>query len=194
MLTVLLQASANIQNVPQFLVSLEKFGLMDAVLPFILIFAIIFTVVNRTRVLGEQKNVHMLVALVISLLVVIPHVLGTYPPGSDVVNIINGALPNVSLLIVIVVAALILIGIFRPNSQGIPGGGFFAILALGAVVYIFGLSAGWWTGTGPLNFLANPDFQVVIVIILVFAVVMFMITSESPGEGIFKGIRGLFNK
>ncbi len=193
MLPVLLQAFSNVQNVPDFLVQLERFGLLDAVLPFILIFAIVFTVINRTKVLGEQKNVHMLVALVISLLVIIPHVLGTYPPGGDVVNIINGALPNVSLLIVIVIAALILIGIFRPNSTGIPGGGFFAILSVAAIIFIFGLSAGWWESSGPFNFLSSPDLQILIVIILVFAVVVFMITSETPLDkagGFFRRIFG----
>lgn len=192
MLPVLFQTFSNVQNAPQFIAQLEQFGLVDAVLPFILIFAILFTIINKTKVLGEQKNVHMIVALVISLLVIIPHVLGTYPPGSDVVSIINTALPNVSLLIVIVVSALILLGIFKPSGIS-GGGGFFAFLAVAAVVYIFGLSAGWWGNLGPFNFLANPDIQVLLVIILVFAIVIFAITSESPlerGVGLIKRMLG----
>ncbi len=188
MLPVVLQTFSDVRTVPQFLVQLEQFGLLDAVLPFILIFAVIFTVTNRTKVLGEKKNVHMLVALVISLLVVLPHVMGTYPPGQDVVNIINSALPNVSLVIVIIVAALILVGIFRPEREGVPFGGFFALLSVGAIVYIFGLSAGWWqSGGGPLSFLSNPDIQALAVIILVFALVIFLITSDNPLESAGRG-------
>ena len=180
MLPVVLQTISNVRNAPDLLVRLEQFGLLDAVLPFILIFAIIFTVLSTTKVLGEKKNIPTLVAIVMALLVVIPHVLGTYPPGQDVVNIINTALPNVSLLIVIIIAALVLIGIFRPGKEGIPGGSFFAILSAGAIIYIFGLAAGWWETIGVLSFLSNPDIQMVVVILLVFAFVIMLITSDSP--------------
>ena len=181
-LPVVLQTFTGVRNVPDFLVQLEQFGLLDAVLPFILIFAIVFTVSKRSKILGENKSVHMLLALSIALLVVIPHITGTYPPGQDVVNIINTALPNVSLVIVIIIAALILVGIFRPEGQGIPAGGFFALLSVGAIIYIFGLAAGWWESLGMLSFLSNPDIQAVIIIVLVFALVIFLITAESPGD------------
>ncbi|MBI2142972.1 hypothetical protein HYU20_01370 [Candidatus Woesearchaeota archaeon] len=191
-LPVVLQTFSNVRTAPEFLVQLEQFGLLDAVLPFILIFAVIFTVTSRTQVLGNKKNVHMLVALVISLLVVIPHVMGTYPPGQDVVNIINNALPNISLVIVIIVAALILMGIFLPQATGVPMGGLLAFLSVGVVVYIFGISAGWWqAGGGPFGFLSNPDVQALVVIILVFAVVIFLITAESPMDRIGGFVRSL---
>ena len=194
MLPVVLQTFSNIRTAPEFLVQLEQFGLLDAILPFILIFAIIFTVLSTTKVLGEgKKNINTLVALVMGLLVVIPHVLGTYPPGQDVVNIINTALPNVSLLIVIVVAALVLMGIFRPNKEGVPGGGFFAFLSAGAIIYIFGLSAGWWQTIGFFSFLSNPDIQMIVVILLVFALVIFLITSDNVVSGV-DAVKKLFGK
>ena len=194
MLPVLLQTFSNVRTAPEFLVQMEQFGLLDAVLPFIQIFAVIFTVLRKSGALGDKKNIHMLVALVISLLVVMPHVLGTYPPGQDVVNIINTALPNVSLVIVIIVAALILVGIFIPNfTMGGGIGGFLAIASLVVVIYIFGVSGGWW-GSSSLGFLSNPDLQVLIVIVLVFAMVIYMITSESPFENIFGKVMNMLNK
>ena len=186
MLPVVLQTFSNVRTAPQFLVQLEQFGLLDAVLPFILIFAVIFTVSKRANILGQNKSVHMLVALVIALLVVLPHITGTYPPGQDVVNIINSALPNVSLLIVVIVAALILVGMFMKEGQGIQGGGFLAVLSVGAIIYIFGLSAGWWQTTGVFSFLSNPDIQSLVVIVLVFALVIFLITADSPGDAVGK--------
>lgn len=186
MLPVVLQAFTGVRNVPDFLVQLEQFGLLDAVLPFILIFAVIFVTLQRVSIFGVgKKNVNMLVALVISLLVIIPHVMGTYPPGQDVVNIINGALPNVSLVIVLIVAALILVGLFVPNFAAGGGlGGFLALIGVGVVIYIFGLSAGWWQASGFLGFLGNPDIQALIIIVLVFAIVIFLITAESPIDSI----------
>ena len=70
-------------------------------------------------------------------------------------------------------------------------GGVLAIGSLVAIVYIFGLAGGWWT-SGSLGFLSNPDMQVLIVIVLVFALVIFLITSESPFENIGTKIRNIF--
>ncbi|MBI2144901.1 hypothetical protein HYU18_01120 [Candidatus Woesearchaeota archaeon] len=181
MLPILFQTFTGVRNVPDFLVQLEQFGLLDAVIPFILIFAIVFTVSKTAKVLGENKSVHMVVALSLALLVVIPHITGTYPPGRDVVNIINNALPNVSLVIVIIIAALIMTGLFtKPGETSFLQGGFFGFVAVGAIIYIFGLSAGWWQSVTWLSFLSNPDIQAVLVIVLVFALVIFLITSEKP--------------
>jgi hypothetical protein len=179
-------------NMQGFWERMQSYGLLDAILPFILLFAIIFTIINKTKVLGENKNVHMLVALALSLLVVVPHILGTYPAGTDVIQIINSSIPQVALLIVVIIMALILIGIFRPSDKGIPGAGILAIIAAGVVVYIFGLSAGWWNSFGLFNFLQNPDVQIVIVIVLVFGLVMFMITAESPLNKVKDLFGGMF--
>jgi hypothetical protein len=181
MLPILLQSITGVNNVPDFLVQLEQFGLLDAVLPFILIFAILFTVLSKTNVVSDKKNIHMLVSLVISLLVILPHVMGTYPPGQDVVNIINNALPNMALVIVIIVAALIVMGIFRaPGDTGVPGAGLMVPLSAIVIIYIFGLAAGWWKSLSFLSFLNNPDIQALVVIVLVFGLVIFLITSDSP--------------
>lgn len=191
MLPVVFQTFSNVRNVPEFLVQLEQFGLLDVILPFLLIFAVVFTILKTSKVLGFPKGVQVMVALIMALLVVVPHVLGTYPPGSDVVEIINTALPNVSLLIVIIISVLILVGLFRPEgAQGIPAGGFFALLSAGAIIYIFGLSAGWWETIGVLSFLSNPDVQAVLVILLVFALVIFLITADKP----FDTFGGLLSK
>lgn len=193
MLPIVLQTFSNVRTAPEFLVQLEQFGLLDAILPFILIFAIIFVVLQRVSVFGTgKKNVNMLVALVISLTVVVPHVLGSYPPGQDVISIINSALPNVSLVLVIIVAALILIGMFVPNFQAGGGlGGALAFVSVGVVVYIFGISADWWQTAGPLGFLSSPDIQALVVIVLVFAIVIFLITAESPMGKVSDFVRNL---
>ena len=195
MLSVLLQSFVGIRNVPDFLVQLEQFGLLDAIIPFLLIFTIVFTVSKRVNILGENKGVHMILALSLALIVVVPHITGTYPEGQDVVKIINNALPNVSLLVVVIVAALILAGLFTPAGQMPFKGGFFALLSAGAIIYIFGLSAGWWNSIGWLGFLSNPDVQAVAIIVLVFALVIFLITSDNPltsATNVSEGFRRMF--
>jgi amino acid transporter len=81
---------------------LENLGVVDVILPFILVFVIVFAVLQKTKILGENKegkpmkNFNSVIALVMGLAVVIPHVMGSYPdPNMDIVNIINIALPNI---------------------------------------------------------------------------------------------------
>ncbi len=91
----------------QALVYLEQMGLLDAIIPFILIFSIFYAVLEQVKIL-ENNKVNGVVAVSVALLTVVPHVLGMYPPHADVVTIINRALPEI---------ALILIAIFLSFSQ-----------------------------------------------------------------------------
>jgi hypothetical protein len=98
---------------------LQEIGIVDIILPFILIFTIVFAILQKTKILGVddagkvRKNYNIIVALVMGLGVVIPHVTGSYPsPESDIVNIINQALPNVSVVLVAVIMMMLLIGVF----------------------------------------------------------------------------------
>lgn len=93
---------------------LRDFGLFDIVLPFILVFTIIFAVLEKTRVLGTEgenhpkKNLNAMVAFVIGFLVI---------STNQVVNAINKALPNVVLLLVLSISFLILAGIFMQTGE-----------------------------------------------------------------------------
>ncbi len=167
---------------PDFFIRIEEMGLLDSLLPFILIFTILFAILQKTKIIGEGKRqFNTLVALVLSLMTVIPHVTGRYPPGQDVVVIINQALPQVSLVVVAILAALLLIGVFAPGVMfgGTSFGAFLALLMMGAVVYIFGNAAGFWKNAGFLSFLNDPDTQAVIVIVLVFALIIWFITRDN---------------
>ncbi len=167
---------------PEFFMKIEETGMLDSLLPFILIFTILFAILQKTKIIGEGKRqFNTLVALVLSLMVVIPHVTGRYPPGQDVVLIINQALPQVSLVVVAILAALLLIGVFAPGVMfgGTSFGAFLALLMMGIVVYIFGNAAGFWENSGIFSFLNDPDTQAVVVIVLVFALIIWFVTRDN---------------
>ena len=75
---------------------LESYGFRDVLLPFFLIFTILYATLSYSRMFGEKKPVNVMISLIVGLLVVIPHVTNTYPPGMDVVDIINQAIPQVN--------------------------------------------------------------------------------------------------
>jgi len=175
-------------EIPEFIRSLESFGLLDSLLPFILIFAVLFAVLQKTKVIGEgRRQFNTVIALVISLMVIIPHVTQSYPPGQDIVVIINTALPQVSLLVIAVLAALLLIGVFAPGVMfgGTGLGALLGVLSMGAIVYIFGNAAGIWKSPKVFGLLNDPDTQAVLIIILVFGVIIWFVTrgDATSGEG-----------
>jgi hypothetical protein len=172
----------------EFFTRLEDYGMTDALLPFLLIFIIIFAMLQKSNILGQgKKNFNVMVAAIIGLLVVIPHVTNSYPADRDVVQIINNSLPQVSLIAVAIIMALLLIGILGGEAKWLGGSltGWIAILAFGVVIYIFGGSMNFWENNFS-NWL-GPDTSSLVVIILIFAIVVWYITRDASSEKASKG-------
>ena len=66
---------SDIYNLENFIESIDSWGLSEVMLPFLLIFVLLFAMMQKTRILGDgKKNMNMVVSLVISLMIIIPHV------------------------------------------------------------------------------------------------------------------------
>lgn len=183
-----------------FIQNLEVWGIADVLLPFILIFTIVFAVLQKSNLLGEgKKNFNVVVALVIALSVVIPHVLGTYPSRYDVVDIMNQVMPQIALVAVAFLMVLILAGLMGAKIIGEGFGGIFVIAALIAVLAIFGSALGWWQSSWFYNFFGEETVAVV-VMLLVFGIIIWFITNDSKkgiegaGEGVKKFLRFIMGK
>ena len=177
-------------NFQDLFVTLDNIGVTDVLLPFILVFTLIYAVLQKAKIFGDdKKNFNVIVALVMGLAVIIPHVTNSYPAGTDVVNIINSALPQVSVVLVAIVMAMILIGVFWQGKWGSGLISLMVILSFAAIVYIFGNAANWWEMSGFFSFLNDPDLQALIIVVLVFGIIIAFITSEpkaDKGEGFKK--------
>ena len=80
---------------------MESWGMLDVLLPFLLIFTVVFAVLQKAKIFGEDsKRFNVIIALVLGMVVVIPHIMGNYPEGQDAVLIINKLLPNVALVLI----------------------------------------------------------------------------------------------
>lgn len=189
---------------------LADWGLFDVILPFILVFAIVYAVLHKTKILGEKsKNFNTVIALVMGLAVVFPHVLygspcmsKPCPPLSngmiDPVHVINSALPSVSVIMIAVLMVLLIFGIWgtkvKLGSNSLSG--IIALFAFLSVIYIFGSAAGWWPPFEFLiwdgGFLGGPDTVALIVTILVFAVIIWFITKEDDKDEEKKNAFGEF--
>jgi len=93
----------------------RDFGVFDVILPFLLVFTVVYATLQKTEVLGKNKaNLDSMVAFVIGLLVV---------AATKVVGVINEALPQIMVLVVVGLSFLLMLGIFAK-----PEGSFFDAL------------------------------------------------------------------
>jgi len=166
--------------------SLEGMGLSDVLIPFILIFTVIYAVLQRSHIFGggdQEKTYNIVVSTIMGLVVVIPHLLGRYPAGGDVVDIINSSLPNVGIVLVMIIMFFLILGVFGaspnwPNKIS----GFIVILAFLVVGYIFGRSAGWFGEIYNFDTYLSPDTQALLIVVGVFALIIWFVTHDSSNS------------
>ncbi|MBT3721419.1 hypothetical protein HOG47_07255, partial [archaeon] len=71
----------------QWVMGLESLGLLDVLLPFLLIFTITFAVLQKSKILGDGgRRFNIIIAFVLAMSSIIPHIIGR---GPDVVIVIN---------------------------------------------------------------------------------------------------------
>ena len=169
--------------------TLESWGVLDVVLPFILIFTIVFAIMEQTKILGKDdtkaKKYGVVIALVVAASVVIAHVQGIYYNGFDPVLIINNALPQVGLLLVAIVMMLLTIGLWTgKKADGTKGHGvWFTVVSAGIVVAIFAASLGFWQVPYWISSLLNSNLISIVVALLMFGLVIKFIVGEPKKEG-----------
>ncbi len=162
---------------------LNELGVTDVILPFLLVFTIVYAVLYRSQILGDNKKpFNKIVAMVIGLAVIFPQFTGI---GPNVVPVINKALPSVSVIVIAVVMVLILIGVWGAdvNIAGKSFGGWVVVLSLVAVAIIFLDSSGFlpFIPIRLSNLLGSETLSLVI-ILLVFGIIISFITAEEKPE------------
>lgn len=164
-----------------------RIGVYDVILPFILVFTIIFAILEKTRVLGVEKisgsdytkkNLNATVAFVVSFLVV---------ASTRLVAVINEAMANIALLVLVIVSFLILIGAFFKSGEDVsfgegPWRTSFMVVILVGVVAIFLNALGWLQDLiDYLDRYWQTDFVGAILLIL-FIVLFILFVTWGSGE------------
>ncbi len=165
------------------LVFLEEVGIYDVVLPFLLVFTLVFALLEKTKVLGVEsstrdssdkvkypkRNLNSMVAFVISFFVI---------ASSKLVALINQTVSHVFILLLLSVMFLLVAGSFGKDEEfGLTGSAKnFAMIVMGiAIVIIFLNAMGWiqllyeflrdhWSSDG----VSAVIFLVIIVIFIIY--------------------------
>ena len=155
------------------LTDLEYMGVYDVVLPFMLIFTIVFAILEKTMIFGNsgskeaphpKTNINAVFALIVSTIVI---------TNQEFIGVIKTYLPGVSLVIVIGIFFMLITAMFSEEGwKGLPfwGGGIIALIAV-----IWSLSDPIYgagnTGFGYFYRTLNPYFNLIIVgaiIVIIF--------------------------
>ncbi|MFO8015898.1 MAG: hypothetical protein R6U32_02230 [Candidatus Woesearchaeota archaeon] len=167
-------------QIKNIILSLESYGPIDIVLPFILIFTIIYAILSRTGLF--KKNLNMVVSLVMALTTVIPHVLNQYPPCWDVVVIINHSLPKIAMFIIAIICFFLVLGVLGVNLSFFNKFmGWIVIIIFGFVTYTFLTSRGRGCYDYDLGFLSSSLIEYIAPISL-FILIIWFITRDSDSS------------
>lgn len=154
-----------------FLSWFESIGGFDVILPFLLIFAISFAILDKVKLLGDKKNINVIVSIILAFFLVLQQ---------DLVFVIQGFLPRVSMLILSLIMVLLVVGSF-----GFPVGeswrGLSVIIAIIGVLWALGASLNW--NVPALDYFTDQDIAVLLIIGIFFLVIWFIVKEPRTPEG-----------
>ncbi|HEB46889.1 MAG TPA: hypothetical protein ENI22_00275 [Candidatus Pacearchaeota archaeon] len=145
-----------------FLLFLEQNGVFTFVLPFLLLFALIFGILMRAQIFKDNRGLNAIIAISVALLAL----------QFDFVPIFFSEIfPRVGVALSIILALMILAGLFMDPDNKIVGWGLLIIGLITFVVVLlqtagrFAFSGFWWNINWPLVVGAAVVIGIIIAVI-----------------------------
>lgn len=86
----------------------QAVGVFNILLPWLLFFAVVFGILNTTKILGGHKGVQVIIAAVLGALAI------QYNYFSDFLNVMA---PNLGIGVAVILAIMIIVGLFIPSDE-----------------------------------------------------------------------------
>jgi hypothetical protein len=112
-------------SVTQILNSWEQMGVFAYVLPFLLIFAVVFAILNSSKMLGNNKGVHATISLAVALMAL---------QFDYVSNFFATIMPYTGIGVSVLLIATILMGLYPSDNKSWYKYVFFGI---GALIFLW---------------------------------------------------------
>ena len=153
----------------------EYMGVFEYVLPFLLVFAVVFGILHKSNVIGDHKGINLVVSLSIGLLAITSYTFRTF---------FRDLFPMAGIGIAILLVGLILTGLFYNERDNWWRTTFFVIAMLIGVIIVFsaltsysqwGMGSWWWREY--LNSIIVGAVVIGLMVLVVFA------TNNSGGGG-----------
>jgi len=150
----------------------------NVILPFILVFIVLFAILEKVEILGKKRDIHAIVALIVSLIAIgVPAAIGT----------IQAFIPVIAVILIILFAWFLVFG-FAGHSvevQWSTGLKRFFMIVLGLVllvtiVWAVGSSTGFLQKINLDQVLSAQITQMVLFVGAIVAVIAIAISAEEP--------------
>lgn len=148
----------------------EAMGFFSYLLPFLLIFALVFGILTKTHPLGDNKMINGIIALAVGLMSLQFDFVPTF---------FSQIFPRVGVGLAIILGIFIIVGLFMPKESKAIN---YILLAIGALVIGVVLvqstgAAGWQSGEW-----WTENWQMVIGAIFLFVLIAVIIGSSNPTQ------------
>jgi len=151
---------------------------VETILPFLLIFTIVFAVLQKSKILGDdKKQIDAIVALVVGLLLI---------SFAQATGIILQLIPFMAVSLVVFLVFLILVGSFHKQGEDLLGKGmksFLLILVLIAVTIAVVYITNFWQWIIDTYYSADSSIvSSIIFIAIIIGAVAFVLKSSVKKE------------
>jgi len=152
----------------ELLFYMEQAGFFAYVLPFLLIFTLVFGILTRTQIFKDNKAINAVIAFVVGLLAL----------QFDFVPIFFSEIfPRLGIGLIVILALLILAGLFFDPKNKLTN---YALLGVGVIVFFIVLIqtagwVGWYSG-----FWLYDNWPRILAILIFIALLAFVINSVGP--------------
>lgn len=178
------------QNAIAFFVNL---GVYDVVLPFLLVFTLIFAMLEKSKILGVEhmgerkgqtkKNLNAMMAFVVAFLVI---------ASTELVRVINTVLADAVLLILLAVMFMLLAGSLHTSQEFELDKGwrkFFMVLMFIGIVLIFLNALGWLEALWRylMTNIDGPIVGSVLLMVVAVGAILWLVDDSKPNKGDNKG-------
>lgn len=158
---------------------LQNWGIIDGLLPFLLIFTLMFAILVKTGIFKDNRKIAGVISATIAALIVIPHMIGgVYPAGYDPINIINQMLPSAGILLVAILLVLMMIGLVG-GETGKKSGWMAWIVTIAIGILLLSIISAIWPSIPILKyFVADASLLALLIVILVFGLIVWFVTKD----------------
>lgn len=156
------------ENLIEFLV---EFGLYDVILPFVLIFTVVYATLDKTEIFGkEQRKVNMMVAFVFGFVAI---------ASLNYAMVINQIVAYTALFMVAAVCVLILAGNlgFSAIDQDMKMKILVAFVSLGAILVMLAGIFGWFKSVR-FNLEGIKAVTTVVLAVAFFVLIIWWVTRD----------------
>ncbi len=143
-------------------------GVFSYALPFLLLFAVVFAILEKSAILGDNKGVIVIISLAAGLLALV---------SPKVPQFFAQIFPNLGIALSVLLAIMILLGMFMTWDTGI-GPAVKWIIAGSAIVSIIFLVYNSFEGAGSYSNVWGNYGDAIITLLIIVAIILIVVFGK----------------